>query len=60
MDLETLLATCEISQLQFKFSSLITPKKTVSFTGSSSLYPCETEKRLYHRQTISIEILLTR
>ena len=34
MDLETLLATCEISGFQFKFSSMITPKKTVSFTWS--------------------------
>ena len=30
--LETLLATCEISDFQSKFSSKITPKKTVSFT----------------------------
>ena len=34
MHLETLLATCEISDFQFKFSSMITPKKTVSFTWS--------------------------
>ena len=27
--LETLLATCGISDFQFKFSSVITPKKTV-------------------------------
>ena len=35
--LETLLVTCEISDFQFKFSSMITPKKTVSVTFA----PCK-------------------
>ena len=34
MHLETLLATCEISDFEFKFSSMITLKKSVSFTWS--------------------------
>ena len=32
VNLGTLLATGEFSDFQFKFSSMITPKKTVSFT----------------------------